>query len=265
MEVKDFFSRLFRCRVYLLCLMSGYWASQALAQPVLTLVTGDMVAGFYHSREQTGFVDDVLGEALRRVGYELKVLTVPTQRSLQMSASGLADGELLRSSAIEADFPTLLRVPVPLIEGEFVVFSREPIDLENAWESLAGKSLGIIIGMAIIENKVPKNARVTRVKNETQLFSMLLQKRIDYAIFMIDIGRYHLNKNNIKGVIINTLPLERVPAYVYLHPKHEVLVSRLTRALEDMKRDGSFQKIVDQHALFLNGDRSMLEAGHGQQ
>ncbi|MBL4780773.1 MAG: transporter substrate-binding domain-containing protein [Porticoccaceae bacterium] len=244
---EDFLSGLLKYPIYFLWLMSSFCAGQALPQPVLTLVTGDMVAGFYHSPEQTGIVDNILAEALRRMGYGLKVLTVPTQRSLQMSASGLADGELLRTPAIEAGFPTLLRVPESLVTGEFVVFSREPFDVQDAWESLAGKSVGIIIGMKIIEKKVPKSARISRVKNETQLFSLLVKKRIDYAVFLRDIGLYHLNKSNIKGVVINVMPLETIPAYVYLNPKHAALVPLLTRALREMKRDGTFQEMIEQH------------------
>ena len=253
---ESFLSGLLKYPIYFLWLMSSFCAGQTLPQPVLTLVTGDMVAGFYHSPEQTGFVDNVLAEALRRMGYGLKVLTVPTQRSLQMSATGLADGELLRTPAIEAGFPTLLRVPEPLITGEFVVFSREPFDVKDAWASLAGKSVGIIIGMEIIENKVPKNARVTRVKNETLLFSLLLKKRIDYAVFLKDVGLYHLNKSNIKGVVINVIPLETIPAYVYLNPKHAALVAPLTRALQEMKRDGTFQHMVEQHFQSLLRDHT---------
>jgi len=244
-----------RCWQHAACslLLIGSMVVTAADKPLLTLVTGDMVAGLYHSPEQTGLVDELLEQALERVGYSLRVLTVPTERSLKMSASGLADGELLRTRAIEQYFPTLLRVPELLVMSEFVVFSRDAVDLKNSWQSLAGKSVGVIFGMKIIENKVPASALVTKVKNEKQLFTLLQKKRIDYAVFVKDIGRYYLHKNNIKGLVVSDLSLESVPGYVYLHPKHAALVPRLSSALQAMKQEGSYQKLVDQHLQGIKG------------
>ena len=225
-------------------------------EPVLTLVTGDMVAGFYHSPEQTGLVDELLETALKRMDYGLRVLTVPTERSLKMSAAGIADGELLRTPAIEKYFPSLLRVPEMLIEGEFVVFSHEKIDVRAGWQALSGKSVGIVIGMKIIEKNVPTDAMVTRVKDEKLLFTLLEKKRIDYAIFLRNIGEYYLYKNNIKGLVASPMSLDRIPAYVYLHPKHALLVPRLASELKGMKQDGSFKKLVDKHLQFIRGSRA---------
>ncbi len=246
-----------RCWQYTACwlLLVSSVAVIAADKPVLTLVTGDLVPGFYHSPEQTGLVDELVEQALQRMGYDLHVLTVPTERSLKMSESGLADGELVRTRAIEEYFPTLLRVPESLASNEFVVFSRDTIDLSKGWKSLSGKSVGIIFGMKIIEKKVPASALVTKVKDETQLFALLQKKRIDYAVFIRDIGQYYLHKNNIKGLVVSDISLESVPSYVYLHPKHVALVPRLTSALQAMKQDGSYQKLVDQHLQGMKNEK----------
>jgi polar amino acid transport system substrate-binding protein len=225
-------------------------------EPVLTLVTGDMETGFYHSPEQTGLIDDLLGLALKKMGYGLRVLTVPTERSLKMTAAGYADGEMLRTTAIESHFPTLLRVPEKLVDGEFVVFSHEPIDLSQGWQALAGKSVGIVIGMKLIENNVPANAYITKVKDEKLLFTLLKRKRIDYAVFVRDMGQYYLHKNNIKGLLVTKMHLDKVPAYTYLHPKHAALVPCLANALKEMKQDGSFQMLVEKHLRSIDSAHS---------
>ncbi|RLA35801.1 MAG: hypothetical protein DRQ64_10550, partial [Gammaproteobacteria bacterium] len=190
-----FFNVILRCPIYVL-LFLGVCSANTVAEQTLTLVTGDMVPGFYHSSEQTGLVDELLRTALKRMGYGLRVLTVPTERSLKMVEVGIADGDLLRTAVIEKYFPSLLQVPEPLIEGEFVVFSRQPVDLQAGWQALSGKSVGIVIGMKLIENKVPVDALVTKVKDEKQLFAMLVKKRIDCAVFLRDIGEYYVYKNN---------------------------------------------------------------------
>ncbi|MBV1927950.1 MAG: transporter substrate-binding domain-containing protein [Gammaproteobacteria bacterium] len=247
-----FFKRCWQYSICVLLLISSFSVT-AFDEPVLTLVTGDMVAGLYHSTEQTGLVDELLELALKRMGYRLRVLTVPTERSLKMTESGLADGELLRTAAIEKYFPSLLQVPEALVESEFAVFSHQPIDLTEGWQALSGKSVGIIIGMKIIENKVPASALITKVKDEKLLFTLLKRKRIDYAVFVKDIGQFYLHKNNIKGLLVNKVPLDKVPAYTYLHPKHAALVPRLANTLKEMKQDGSFQMLVEQHLMPIDG------------
>lgn len=252
-SAKGLFKGFLQNLVCSLLLISGF-STSTFAEPVLTLVSGDMVSGFYHSPQKTGLIDELLEEALGRMGYELRVMTVPAERSLKMAATGIVDGDLLRTPAIEKHFPTLLRVPETLMEGEFVVFSREPFDVKEGWNALAEKSVGIVIGMKIIEINVPESVVVTRLKNEKQLFSMLKKGRIDHAVFIRNIGQYYLNKNNIKGLVASDQSLDSVPAYVYLHPKHAALVPRLARELQDMKQEGSFQVLVDKHLQAISED-----------
>ena len=246
---------LLRYSVCVLLLLAS-WPSVGIDPPVLTLVSGDRVSGFYHSPEQEGLIDELLGAALMRVGYELRVITVPIERSLKLSGAGIADGELLRTTAIEKYSPNLLKVPEVLIASEFVVFSREAIDLSAGWQALSGASVGIVIGMKIIEENIPKNALVTKVKDESQLFTLLIKKRVDYVVFVRDLGTFYLFKNNIKGLVVNEIPLVKVPAYVYLHAKHAALVPRLARALQEMKRDGSFDVLVEDHSRSISLDRA---------
>ena len=258
---RGFYSGFLRYPLYILLLIS-LQSITALAEPTLTLVTGDITVGLYHTPEKTGLVDEVLEVALQRIGYEFDVRIVPTERSLKMAELGIADGELLRTRAIENNFPSLLRVPEPLVESEFVVFSREPVDLMEGWGALAGKSVGVVIGMKIIENNVPENALVAKVVGEEQLFSMLQKQRIDYAVFVRGLGEYYLNNKDIRGFVINEIVLEKVPAYIYLHPKHAALVPRLTKALKDMKQDGEFEKIVERYWRVSTDHRTVPVTNH---
>jgi len=70
-----------------------------------------------------------------------------------------------------------------------------------------------------------------------------------------DIGQYYLHKNNIKGLVVSDISLESVPSYVYLHPKYAILVPRLARALQAMKQDGSYQKLIDQHLQGIKNEK----------
>ena len=127
---RDFYSVFLRNPIYFLLLVS-FHSITIFAGLTLNFVTGDITVGLYHTREKTGLVDEVLEVALQRIGYEFEVTIVPTERSLKMAEAGIADGELLITRAIENSFPSLLRVPESHVESEFVIFSREPIDLKG--------------------------------------------------------------------------------------------------------------------------------------
>ena len=222
-------------------------SSISLAAPVITLSTTDVTTNYFHTTEMTGLADEVLVEAFRQIGFELKVVALPSERSLKMARDGLVDGEFIRTRAIEKEYPSLVRVPEPVVDVEFSVFSNAPIDLTNGWSSLAGKSVGLVIGMKVIERNVPKDARVSGVKSIDQLFSMLNKGKIDYAVMARGIGQDFLQKNGLSHILISDQALMSMPAFTYFHLSNASLVPRLEKALRKMKLSGEYKKIVDRH------------------
>jgi len=233
-------------RTFLYCFMCAF-SSVSLAAPVITLSTTDVTSNYYHTAEMTGLADEVLTEALKRIGFELEVVVLPTERSLKMAKDGLVDGELMRTRAIEKEYPSLIRVPEPLVDVEFSVFSNTPIDLTDGWSSLAGKSIGLVIGMKLIEKNVPKDAQVSGVKSIEQLFSMLNKGKTDYAVMPRGIGQDFLQGNGLSHILISNQALVSVPAFTYLHLKHASLAPRLEEAIRKMKTSGEYKKILDRH------------------
>ena len=231
---------------FLYCFMCAF-SSASLAAPVITLSTTDVISNYFHTAEMTGLADEVLAEAFRLIGFELEVVILPTERSLKMAKDGLVDGELMRTRAIEKEYPSLIRVPEPLVDVEFSVFSNTPIDLTNGWSSLAGKSVGLVIGMKIIEKNVPKDAQVSGVKSIEQLFGMLNRGRVDYVVMPRGIGQDFLQDNGLSHILISDQALVSVPAFTYLHLKHASLAPRLEEAIRKVKKSGEYKKILDRH------------------
>ena len=50
-------------------------------------------------------------EAFRRVGLEPKLVSTPSERSLQLANQGDVDGEGLRIAGLNAQYPNLIQVP----------------------------------------------------------------------------------------------------------------------------------------------------------
>lgn len=222
-------------------------SSGLYAQPILTLSTADVTSSYFHTDDYQGLADKVVKEALARIGYDLKVVTLPTERSLMMADTGLVDGELVRTRAIEQRFPDLIRVPEAIVTVDFVVFSYKPIDLNNGWLAFKGKSVGLVIGMKIIEQNVPEEALVTKVKNSRQLFNLLENRKVDYVVFTRDMGADFLHQNSIPGVSSSSAALSSVPGFTYFNRENAQLVPKLTRTLQEMKQEGSYQRIVATH------------------
>jgi len=196
---------------------------------------------------QEGFLDTVVKEAFRRIGITLQTSSLPAERGLKNSNNGSIDGEMSRVKGIDKVYTNLIRVPEKIMDWEFVVFSEKVIDLSQGWKVFSGKSVSHINGWKILEKNIPNDAEVTKTSNIDELFSLLRKKRTDYVIYEKWAGHYMLRKmpaNNI-GQHKSTLLVKEV--FIYLHKKHKSIVSKLSKSLENMKRDGSYQRLVNKH------------------
>ena len=217
------------------------------AQPLLHLTATDIDKGTFHTDDNRGYADELLQEAYTRVGYRLKVTSLPSERSLKMANSGKSDGEFLRVGGIEKRYTNLIQISEPIANLEAVVFSYNSLDLRNNWAALEGNEVGLVIGIKFVEANMPVGAIVTRVKNVEQLFHLLQAKRIAYAVYPRKLGEKFIRDNSMDDISVLEPPLASEPLFTYLNKKHSHLVPELTKALREMKQDGTFQRITQKH------------------
>lgn len=224
-------------------------AKPVLASPTILLnVTGQPPL---NTDARNGFMDEVAIEAFTRIGYSLKTTRLPAERGLKSANTGLVDGEMSRIKGLDKKYNNLVRVPEKIMDWEFVAFSHIPLKMTQGWESLSGKSVAYINGWKILENNIPRTAEVRKTKNAEKLFSLLAKKRTDYAIYELWGGRYLLNKLSLSQINVSQPAFAVKEMFIYLHKKHKSLVPALSAALEDMKKDGSYTKLVNKHLLPL--------------
>ena len=79
-------------------------------------------------------------ESLRRIGVDLKLVSLPSERSLTAANLGEVDGEGLRVGGLggpDGPYPNLIQVPERFVRISFVAFSKNAtISLDNGWDSL---------------------------------------------------------------------------------------------------------------------------------
>lgn len=220
------------------------------AEPVL--IFNQTAQAPLNTEHQDGFVDELLREALKRVGYKIIIQRLPAERGLRNANAGLIDGEMTRVKGIEKLYPNLVRIPEKIMDWEFCVFSRKTIPMKAGWESLVNKEVAFITGWKILEKNVPASASVTRTRSSEQLFTLLKINRTDFIIYERWGGnRTVLNMKLSKVRMLKPCLVTR-EMYSYIHKKHKLLVPLIARSLREMKKDGSYSKLAKKHLKRLN-------------
>ncbi len=184
-------------------------------------------------------------EAFRRIGLQLTLTSLPSERSLVAANHGEVDGEGLRIAGLEANYPNLVRVPERFIGVSFVAFARNAsIPVAGGWPALKPYRVAFINGWKLFEAQVTAAQSIHKVDKAEQLFQMLAHDRIDLALYTRADGLAMARSMGLSDVVALSPALKDVDMYLYLHKRHQALVPRLDKALQDMKSDGSWRRIM---------------------
>lgn len=227
-----------------LCIFLGFIvASPLFADTPLSITSGRGEP--FVSPDGSGFYDQVVKNMFHRINVEARTILLPSERSLINANTGVDDGNIARIKGIEKKYSNLVRVPEKIIDFDFVVFSRNVRFDVTGWESLKPYNIAFINGWKAFEKKVKQYKSLIRVKDTDQLFSLLNSNRTDIVLYDRWSGLWWL-KQHPGDIYYLQPPIASVELYLYLHKKHTQLVPKLARALQDMKQDGTYQKIYQQ-------------------
>jgi len=221
-------------------------ASASFAQDEVLFVGGAPLDTY-----QPRVIVPLLKEAFKRNGIHFTAKNYPSTRALELSNSGEADGELHRvydfHVVSKGRYPNLVRIDCQLMSVYRAVFSRDARRINDS-EELKGyrvayqrgrkavlHDLGPILGE---ESLLPKNSDLTA-------FKMLAEGRVDYVVSESFEGQRMIASNPEFKRIKEVGRLKEARIYAYMHKKHTQLAKAIAATLEEMKRDGTYQKIVD--------------------
>lgn len=199
----------------------------------------------FSTKEETGFFDVLLKELGNRMGKEFKLVRQPPERALVSINSGESDMELPRIAGIEKKYTNLVMVPEKVIDYHFVAFSRKRYCFK-AWDDLKDKRVGYLIGWKIFEKNVPAGTKVNKLSKPDLLFDMLAMNRIDVALYEKYAG-WHIAKSHGYDLVKECdPPLAVKPMYIYLHNSRRDLAADIALHLQQMKADGTYQRILNE-------------------
>lgn len=210
----------------------------AYAQQVITISTNNTPI-------DRQVLEAITREALQRLGLGFRLVSLPSERSLQSAEMGQIDGEGLRVEGLEQQYPNLLRVPERYERIAFVAFAKDPsIDLDQGWKSLENYRVGFITGWKLFEQKASGARGLTKVDRPEQLFEMLDAGRIDLALYTHADGVALARGMNLPQIAPLSPSLKEVDMYLYLNRKHAALVPELAATIREMKTDGSYARMI---------------------
>ena len=184
-------------------------------------------------------------ESFRRVGVDLKLVSLPSERSLVAANLGEVDGEGLRVGGLAGQYPNLVQVPERFVRISFVAFSKDAtISLDNGWDSLKPYRIAFITGWKMFEANAGTARVVHKVDKPEQLFRMLDDDRVDLVLYTKADGIVLTRSLGLASIAPLSPSLKDVDMYLYLNKKHQALVPRLSQALRELKTDGTYNRIL---------------------
>lgn len=232
---------MFRCFIFILLLST---CSFSYTKPILKFGLPTPV----------GSKDSLLNKKListifEKLGYKCSFETLPVERGSQYILSGDIDGIPGKPVEEFINFPNIPIIQEPYLEIPFKVYYKNKIISNITWGELEKFKCVNIIGVNIVNQKMPvatQNGNLYGVASYIQAVKMVDAGRVDFAILIEPIADNVIKKENITTVKKFDTVLISTPIYMLLSRKHKDLAPKAAEVLKQMKKDGSYYKILDE-------------------
>jgi len=199
---------------------------------------------------QPSIIVPILTEAFKRNGFRFKAVHHPGLRSLLYSSTGSLDGELHRvydfHEVSGGKYPDLIRIESEMLIVWRGVFATKEIKFET-WDDLKGYRIAYTRGRKSMEKILLQfllTKQIIVCDNDIQAFKMLSKGLVDLVLTGSRGGDNLLEKHSQFSNITKLKEISPVRIYSYIHKKHQQLAAKIAETIEQMKKDGSYEKIV---------------------
>lgn len=177
----------------------------------------------------------LLRAAYRRLNIEIEIVQSPGRRSIAEANAGTFDGELLRAPAIEASFHNLVRVPTPVATIDIVALVGKDAPRIESRADLVALHVGYERGVMLIE-KDPISAGFHAGDDLDSLLKLLAGGKLDVVLHVapdFEAAKQRLGLNQLQAT---DFVFVSASMYHYLHKRHQDLVDKLNKAIQDERR-----------------------------
>ncbi|MET0046670.1 MAG: transporter substrate-binding domain-containing protein [Sedimenticola sp.] len=214
-----------------------------LGVPGLSVADNNVVIAARAVSPLNALTKPVVEEAYRRIGMNVEFAHFARNNSIEQANDGYTDGEVSRLRFVIKKYTNLRIVPVPLFSSELVAMTTDPgIDVSD-WKLLSPYKTVAPESFKLVWNRLKSHKNAHKVTNTLAALEMLINDHAEVAV----VNRYEADRLMVvfqfSNPMIKTSLLESHPIYHFVHKKNEHLVPGLTRALEEMTRDGTLERI----------------------
>ena len=195
------------------------------------------------NRPSTTIAQKILQYAYARLGIKLDFIATPGVRAQAMWSSGQLDGIAVR--VIDGGLPDSIKIPVPIVLEESVVYTIDKKFVVNGYDSLNPYLIGYISGFPYLEERLKNAPRKEHAPNLESLFRKLEVGRTEIAVE----SRFSsclTHKLGFHNITMLEPSLEKVYGYHVLHIKHKQIAPALELVLKNMEKDGVIKNIQDE-------------------
>jgi len=238
-------------------LLTLAWAPWCVAAPFLVVTSNYPPYSFVEEGVPKGMAIDVLKAAFARMKVELRIEFLPFPRALRMFQHGEVDG-LFPCSFKEERVAYTMYPKEYLITDSMALFTRADTkihftgDINQLGDYYFGKQRDAFNGQAFTDAvKSGVISKITEAEDQRNVVLMLVAGRFDIAAAPRQVLLYYAKETGNLDNIKELLPaLEKpVPAYlgIFKQSQHSALSTRFDQTVAQMRRDGSYQKIIDSY------------------
>jgi len=236
------FSRLQKFFLHFIGLLAILVSPVSVSVESLTFASGAPLDDY-----QAKIIIPILTEAFKINHIEFRAVHMPSLRALQISNSGLLDGELHRVSNFHEishnQYSNLLRIDCKLLSVYLTVYAKENFVINNS-DDLQHYKLAYYRGRKNVDklfNQQEIKTNIYKVNTDLQAFQMLAAGRVDVVISEGNLGNHIIQSNEKFNNIKQIKRLEKTDIYSYIHKKHIKLLPVLSKTLNQMKVQGRFK------------------------
>ncbi|WP_448569718.1 substrate-binding periplasmic protein [Thalassotalea ganghwensis] len=191
---------------------------------------------------------EVLTFAFNQLGYDFRLLHMPNKRALIWTNDKKLDGVAFRVASLDAQlYPNLIRVDESLFIIEQSVFSRQNIAVDG-WSSLSQLTVAYEQGTQFIEENRQHFKALYPVISTVKAFDMVYDGGADITITSQATGEMILKNYRARfndKISVQTPPLVELNLYSFMHKQHQDLAEKLQLTLQQMKKDGNYQRLLE--------------------
>ena len=206
--------------------------------PLQLFASGKLVfSGTMGSNPYSKAATKILSKAYEKLGIEISLEATPGKRAIFLANTGRTDGLTNRISSVEKKASNLIMIEQPLMKATVHGFSKDQSMKIKEWSDLKPYTVGIVRGIKMVENNT-KGMKQKFLTLPSQVFLMLNEGRVDIAVLPTLIGLQTINQEKLQGIKPVGTSLMESNLYHFLHKKHQKLVPKISKVLNEMNGRG---------------------------